>query len=127
MGWGGLVPTSTRTPTRDSRITTPSASADQTLPPGSPATIPLATGSGRTVELRNVHIGSIAYLVAVADGDEGQIAIQIAIVQAVAEHETVVELHAAITHRLGHDATRRPVEQRAHIEPTRAARRELGR
>src|SRR5712691_3867995 len=104
MGWGGFVPTSTRTPTRESRITAPSASAKETLPPASPGPGPPGTPSAwRSVQLRDVHVGSVAHLVVVADGDERQVAVQIAVMQAVAEDEAVLEHDATVTNRLGHD------------------------
>src|SRR6476661_8342646 len=94
MGCGGLVPTSTRTPTRDSRITAPSASACKTLPPGLPASVRIEPALCGPVE--------------------------VVIVQPVSEDESVVELHASVANRLGNDAPRRAIEQCTHVESARS-------
>src|SRR6478672_3108032 len=127
MGCGGLVPTTTRTPTRDSRITAPSASACKTLPPGLPASVRIEPALCGPVELGDVDIGPIAHLVTITDRDEGQVAVEVVIVQPVSEDESVVELHASVANRLGNDAPRRAIEQCTHVESARSTRGELRR
>ena len=70
------------------------------------------------VELLDVGVGRGRDDVAIAGGDEGQVAVQIARVQAVAEHELVVEHEAAVAQLVRHDAPRRAVEQRARRQAT---------
>jgi len=77
------------------------------------------------IELRDVGVGGSRDHVPVPYRDEGQVAVEIPRVEAVAEHELVPELQPAVSQLVRHDPARRTVEQRAGRQPAWPSAREL--
>jgi len=75
----------------------------------------------RPVEGVDVCRGPVEDDAPVGLDDEGNVSIEVGLMEAVSEHEHIVDLRSHVTDGEGHDAPCGPVEQRADIEgPGRA-------